>query len=113
VVRWQGCSPEKWKPACRQRQILTLENMRYTLIVVNGSPVPRKIGTGKSVSECNHTVKNAEQIRTSVITKWLKIYNLREVQHLAGHRYISSTESYLQNDMEGLKEEVQQFHPLG
>ncbi|WP_188467913.1 tyrosine-type recombinase/integrase, partial [Marivirga lumbricoides] len=59
----------------------------------------------------NPSVLNAKQIRTSVITKWLKMYNLREVQHLAGHRYISSTESYLQNDMEGLQEEVQQFHP--
>ncbi|MCF6352666.1 MAG: hypothetical protein L3J06_06620 [Cyclobacteriaceae bacterium] len=28
-------------------------------------------------------------------------------------RHISSTESYLQNDMEGLKEEIQQYHPLG
>ena len=59
------------------------------------------------------TVQNAKQVRASVITKWLKAYNLREAQYLAGHRYISSTESYLQNDMEGLKEEVQQYHPLG
>jgi len=56
---------------------------------------------------------NAKQIRASVITKWLRMYNLREVQYLAGHRYISSTESFLENEMEGLKEEVQQFHPLG
>lgn len=65
------------------------------------------------VRKINPQVRNAKQIRASVITKWLKVYNLREVQHLAGHRYISSTESFLQNDMEGLKEEVQQFHPLG
>ncbi|MEM9446725.1 MAG: site-specific integrase [Verrucomicrobiota bacterium] len=61
----------------------------------------------------NPKVLNANQVRASVITKWLKMYNLREVQYLAGHRYISSTESYQQNDMEGLIEEVQQFHPLG
>lgn len=65
------------------------------------------------VRELNPQVLNAKQIRTSVITKWLKNYNLRQVQYLAGHKYISSTESYLQNDMEGLKEEVQQFHPIG
>ena len=58
-------------------------------------------------------VLNAKQIRASVITKWLKMHNLREVQYLAGHRYISSTEYYLQNDLEGLQEEVQQYHPLG
>jgi len=61
----------------------------------------------------NPNVLNAKQVRASVITKWLKIYNLREVQYLAGHRYISSTESYLQNEVEGLKEELNQFHPLG
>lgn len=65
------------------------------------------------VRKLNPVVLNAKQIRASVITKWLKMYNLREVQYLAGHRYISSTESFLENDMEGLKEEVQQFHPLG
>ena len=61
----------------------------------------------------NPQVKNAKQLRASVITKWLRMYNLREVQYLAGHRYISSTESFLENEMEGLQEEVQQFHPLG
>jgi len=65
------------------------------------------------VRKMNPNVVNAKQIRTSVITKWLKMYNLREVQYMAGHRYVSSTEQYLQNEIEGLKEEVQQFHPLG
>lgn len=58
-------------------------------------------------------IESLNQIRASVITKWLKTYNLREAQHLAGHRYISSTERYLQNDLEGLQEEINQFHPLG
>lgn len=61
----------------------------------------------------NPSLLNAKQIRASVITKWLKMYNLRQVQYLAGHRYISSTEGYLQNDMEGLKEEINQYQPLG
>ena len=58
-------------------------------------------------------VQLISKIRASVITKWLKKYNLREVQYLAGHSYISSTEHYLQNDMEGLLEEIQKYHPLG
>jgi integrase/recombinase XerD len=66
-----------------------------------------------TIRKTKASVLNAKQIRASVITKWLKTHNLREVQYMAGHRYISSTESYLHNDMEGLKEEVQQFHPLG
>ncbi len=61
----------------------------------------------------NSQIQNAHQIRTSVIVSWLRRHNLREVQYMAGHRYVSSTESYLMNDMEGLIEEVNQFHPLG
>jgi site-specific recombinase XerD len=61
----------------------------------------------------NKLVVNAKQLRASVIVKWLKMYNLRKVQYLAGHRYISSTESYQQSEMEGLTEEVNKFHPLG
>lgn len=61
----------------------------------------------------NKLVVNAKQLRASVIVKWLKMYNLRKVQYMAGHRYISATETYRQNEMEGLTEEVNKFHPLG
>ena len=79
---------------------------------------------GESFSSCmtrlmywvkrkNKLVVNAKQLRASVIVKWLRQYNLRQVQYMAGHRYISSTESYQQSEMEGLTEEVNKFHPLG
>ena len=61
----------------------------------------------------NKLVVNAKQLRASVIVKWLRMYNLRKVQYMAGHRYISSTEAYQQSEMEGLTEEVNKFHPLG
>lgn len=61
----------------------------------------------------NKQIKNAQQLRTSVLVKWLKQYNLREVQYKAGHRFISSTEHFLVNETEGLQEEVNQYHPLG
>lgn len=67
----------------------------------------------KQLRKQNPKLENVDQLRASVIVKWLKQYNLREVQYLAGHRYISSTEAYKQNEMEGLSEEVNQFHPLG
>ena len=65
-----------------------------------------------ALREINPKLKNTKQIRASVITKWLKQYNLRETQYLAGHRYISTTESYQQNDVEGLAEEINMYHPL-
>ncbi|QTE21160.1 tyrosine-type recombinase/integrase [Polaribacter cellanae] len=66
----------------------------------------------KKLKKINHKVNNGNQIRASVITNWLKQYNLRQVQVLAGHRYISSTERYLQDDLESLHEIVNNFHPI-
>ena len=67
----------------------------------------------KKLHKQNKQVKNIKQIRASVITCWLKNYNLREVQYFAGHRYVSSTESYLINDLEDLKEDINKYHPIG
>lgn len=58
-------------------------------------------------------IGNAKHIRASVIVNQLKIHNLRQVQYFAGHRYISSTEKYLQNETESLSKEIEAFHPLG
>jgi len=65
------------------------------------------------LKKLNKKVKSVHQIRTSVIVHWLKMYNLREVQYMAGHRYVSSTESYLINDLDDLQEEIEKYHPIG
>ena len=61
----------------------------------------------------NPRLTNIKQLRASVITHWLKLHNLREVQYRAGHRFVSSTESYLVNDIEDLLEDVIKYHPIG
>ncbi|PKV52457.1 integrase/recombinase XerD [Aquimarina sp. MAR_2010_214] len=66
----------------------------------------------KKVRKYNQKVQNGKQIRASVITNWLSQYNLRKTQYLAGHRYISSTERYLQDDLENLHEIVNNYHPI-
>ena len=65
------------------------------------------------LKKLNKKVKSVHQIRTSVIVHWLKMYNLREVQYFAGHRYVSSTEAYLINDLEDLQDEIEKYHPIG
>jgi len=60
----------------------------------------------------NKGVKNLDQIRASVITHWVKIYDLRKAQYLAGHRYVSSTEDYKQQVLDELQGDVKKFHPL-
>lgn len=67
----------------------------------------------RQLKQQNKQVKNAQQLRASVIVKWLRQHNLRQVQYMAGHRYISSTEAYQQNETEGLSKEIEQYHPLG
>ena len=64
------------------------------------------------LKKINHKVEGIHQIRASVITNWLSQYNLRKVQYLAGHRYISSTERYLQDNLENLHEIVNNYHPI-
>jgi len=58
-------------------------------------------------------VRSARQLRASVITNWLRGDDLREVQYMAGRRHIRSTEDYVQDDLEGLYEIVENFHPIG
>lgn len=55
---------------------------------------------------------NFQQVRASVITHWLKQYNLRQVQYMAGHKYVSSTEAYLVNQIEDLQQDIDRFHPI-
>ena len=57
-------------------------------------------------------LKSLHQIRASVITGWLNHYNLRQVQYMAGHRYVSSTERYRSDNLEDLQKELEKYHPL-
>ncbi|MGP1994253.1 tyrosine-type recombinase/integrase [Zobellia laminariae] len=66
----------------------------------------------KELKRINHKFIDVKQLRTSVIVHWLKQHNLRKVQYLAGHRYISSTERYQQDDLESLHKTINTFHPF-
>ena len=64
------------------------------------------------IREDNKKFTNFKQVRASVITHWLGIYNLRQVQYMAGHKYVSSTESYLVNRLEDLQSDIDKYHPM-
>lgn len=66
----------------------------------------------KDLQVSNERFINFKQVRASVITDWLKHYNLRKVQYMAGHRHVSSTESYLVNQMEDLQTDIDKMHPF-
>jgi len=58
---------------------------------------------------------NPKTIRQSVITNWLnkRKIPLGDVQIMAGHKYPSSTEKYLNQDADSKRKLINRFHPLG
>lgn len=66
----------------------------------------------EQVKTLDKNFESFKQVRASVITYWLKTEGLRKAQYLAGHRYISSTEQYLPNDLESLADDITKFNPF-
>ena len=65
-----------------------------------------------SLKRYNAKICSFRQIRSSVIANWLKKFNLRHVQYMIGHRYVSSTETYLHSQTDTLYADVNRFHPI-
>jgi site-specific recombinase XerD len=85
------------------------------LIVSKGSGTKTQNTLQRLFSELrtiNPKLKNLDQLRASVITNWLKLYNKRKVQYMAGHRYVSSTERYQPGNIEALQEDVEKYYPI-
>jgi site-specific recombinase XerD len=66
----------------------------------------------KQVKSISPNFTNFKQIRASAITNWIKTAGLRKAQYNAGHRYISTTETYLPNDLEQLTDEIEKYNPF-
>ena len=66
----------------------------------------------RQLREINPEVRQLKQIRQSVIAHWLKSHDVRKVQYMAGHKWVSSTERYQQTDLEDLQNKLEKYHPL-
>jgi len=66
----------------------------------------------RELRQLNPKVINAAQLRSSVIAHWLKGHHLRQVQYMAGHKYVSSTQRYQLTTLDDLKNDLQQHHPM-
>lgn len=60
----------------------------------------------------NTKLKGMQQIRQSVITNWINQFGLRKAQYMAGHRFVSSTERYNEDKLDGLKSEIEKHFPI-
>ena len=67
----------------------------------------------RQVKKIHPELTDARQIRSSVIMNWLKTNNIRQVQYMAGHKSIRSTEQYRSQDLSNLTRQLELFHPLG
>ncbi len=97
--------------------------LRHRNIAIPNQELFLQLGEGKNKSnmlamllihlkQMNGKIKTLNQLRASVIVHWLKLYNLRKVQVMAGHRYIGSTEAYKANNLDDLKEDIKNYHPF-
>jgi len=66
----------------------------------------------RKIRKIHPEILSPKQIRTSIITHWLKNFNLRQVQYFAGHKYVSSTERYQLNNLDKLQSRLEKYHPL-
>ncbi len=66
----------------------------------------------RSLKKLNPKVSSGRVIRSTVLSEWLKYKDVRVVQYMAGHRWVSSTERYDLGDLENLKSSLGKYHPL-
>lgn len=86
---------------CYSESLFVVNSNRFSCII---NPLTRKLKT------LNYKVTNLKQIRASVITIWLQQYDLRKVQVMAGHKHITSTESYKKSDPDALRSAADVYH---
>jgi integrase/recombinase XerD len=104
----------KPKPARKPNAINQMKIENQLFISINGSENIKNslLHLFKAIKKTYPDITSAEQIRKSVIVNWLKHYNLRQVQYMAGHKYVSSTERYQTNNLENLQSKLEKLHPL-
>ena len=104
----------KSRPA-RKPDKINRERLQEQLVVsINGSEHIKSSlhFLFKAVQKSHPELLHPKQIRASVITHWLKNHNLRQVQYMAGHKHVSSTERYQLNNLDNLQSKLEKFHPL-
>jgi integrase/recombinase XerD len=67
----------------------------------------------EKISKINPAIQNLEHIRSSVIVHWCTLYrkDILKVQYMSGHRYISSTEKFMDLNLKDLSDKVNQYFP--
>lgn len=99
------------------RQIITLHTYLNTLPanqekLFEGSVNNWMFRLANELKGINPMIKNAQHVRASVVLHWIKMYDKRQVQYMAGHRYINSTKHYEVQEMDSLTDMLTKYHPF-
>jgi len=102
------------KPSRKPNKINKEKLNNQLFISINGSEHIKNslLHLFKEIQLTKPEILHAKQIRASVIVNWLKTNNLRQVQYMAGHKYVSSTERYQLDNLENLQKKLEKHHPL-
>lgn len=86
---------------------------RLFFTYANGQTVNESLKKLLNDLKKRHTeLLSLHQIRSSVLAHWIKDKPIREVQYLAGHSHIKSTQRYKDVNMQDLQASLNEFHPL-
>ena len=66
----------------------------------------------KKLKENYPQIEHPRHIRSSVIMNLLKKYHIRQVQYMAGHKRVCSTEKYKREDLHDLSAQLCKYHPI-
>lgn len=102
------------KPGRKPDKINKAKLKEQLFVSINGSGDIKNslLHLFKGIQKINPGITSAKQVRQSAITHWLKTMDLRQVQYMAGHKYVSSTERYQSNNLDHLQDRLEKFHPL-
>ena len=66
----------------------------------------------RAIKKTHPKIASGKIIRSTIIAEWLKTKDIRIVQYMAGHRWVSSTERYNVFNLQELKDSLKKHHPL-
>jgi integrase/recombinase XerD len=95
-----------------RQELLEKRNLQSTYLFQSKKSSDMVCKIVESVKKIHPEIKDSRQIKASVIMNWLKTNNIRQVQYMAGHKSIRSTESYRGQDLTDLTKQLELFHPL-
>lgn len=118
--------PKKGRSASRELKLLPSQVLQIYQYINEARPTLKTAGSElingyvsdqcsvviKQLAGVNPKVRNAAQLRASMIIHWIKVHGKRQAQYMAGHKHIHSTEHFELQELDSLKDTLMKHHPF-